>query len=211
MPSSFFFMEESMNNRFYKINEVTQHKYYQIPKELYTNPRYKTVINNDAKVLYALLLDRMELSRVNNWVDDDGTIFLIFKREDLADMLGICVTTVWRAIKQLKAVGLIAEKRQGLNLPNLIYVGKIDYSIPKEENQAENIGKSSLPADSENLKFRTVRKSKSGVLKSQSQDRENVKGNDTENNNPERNIPKRNDTESKNKNEEEKYIGLNSS
>lgn len=83
-----------MNDRFYKINEVTQHKYYQIPKELYTNPRYKTVINNDAKVLYALLLDRMELSRINNWVDDDGTIFLIFKREDLADMLGICVTTV---------------------------------------------------------------------------------------------------------------------
>lgn len=200
-----------MNNRFYKINEVTQHKYYQIPKELYTNPRYKTVINNDAKVLYALLLDRMELSRVNNWVDDDGTIFLIFKREDLADMLGICVTTVWRAIKQLKAVGLIAEKRQGLNLPNLIYVGKIDYSIPKEENQAENIRESSLPADSENLKVRTVKKSKSGALKSQSQDRENVKGNDTENNNPERNKPKRNDTESKNKTEEEKYIGFNSS
>ena len=40
----------------------------------------------------------------------DGTIFLIFKREDLADMLGICSTTVWRAIKQLKEVGLIEEK-----------------------------------------------------------------------------------------------------
>ena len=45
-----------MNNNLYKINEVTQHKYYQVPKELYTNPRYKTVINNDAKMLYALLL-----------------------------------------------------------------------------------------------------------------------------------------------------------
>ena len=64
------------------------------------------------KIIYAvlsavsLLLDRMELSRTNGWIEDDGTIFLIFKREDLADMLGICTTTVWRAIKQLKEVGL---------------------------------------------------------------------------------------------------------
>lgn len=92
-----------MNTNFYKINEVTQHKYYQVPKELYINARYKTTTSNDAKMLYALLLDRMELSRANNWVDSDGTIFLIFKREDLADMLGICTTTVWRAIKQLNA------------------------------------------------------------------------------------------------------------
>lgn len=49
-----------MNSNLYKINEVTQHKYYQVPKELYTNPRYKTTINNDVKMLYALLLDRME-------------------------------------------------------------------------------------------------------------------------------------------------------
>lgn len=49
-----------MNSNLYKINEVTQHKYYQVPKELYTNPRYKTTINNYAKMLYALLLDRME-------------------------------------------------------------------------------------------------------------------------------------------------------
>ena len=57
-------------------------------------------------MLYAMLLDRMELSRTNVWIEDDGTIFLIFKREDLADMLGICTTTVLRAIKQLKEVGL---------------------------------------------------------------------------------------------------------
>ena len=126
-----------MNSNLYKINEVTQHKYYQVPKELYTNPRYKTTINNDAKMLYALLLDRMELSRTNGWIEDDGTIFLIFKREDLADMLGICTTTVWRAIKQLKEAGLIEEKRQGLNRPNLIYIGKIDYSAP-EEKEPEN-------------------------------------------------------------------------
>ncbi len=181
-----------MNNNLYKINEVTQHKYYQVPKELYTNSRYKTIINNDAKMLYALLLDRMELSRTNGWIEDDGTIFLIFKREDLADMLGICVTTVWRAIKQLKEVGLIEEKRQGLNRPNLIYIGKIDYSVPDDEVAEtdeiivdDNTSESFLSSDIENLKVRTFTAEKSGVLNNKSQDISDLKPNDTDNiNNP---------------------------
>lgn len=198
-----------MNDNFYKINEVTQHKYYQVPKELYTNARYKTTTSNDAKMLYALLLDRMELSRVNNWVDSDGTIFLIFKREDLADMLGICTTTVWRAIKQLKEVGLIAEKRQGLNKPNLIYIGKIDYSVPEQpENSDENSDNSSgsiaLPTDIEKLNVRTFNNSTSGVLNDKCQDFEKVNTNKTDINNPNKNNTDFNETESKKYKAEEK-------
>ena len=188
-----------MNSNLYKINEVTQHKYYQVPKELYTNPRYKTTINNDAKMLYALLLDRMELSRTNGWIEDDGTIFLIFKREDLADMLDICSTTVWRAIKQLKEVGLIEEKRQGLNRPNLIYIGKIDYSVLEEKEpesiEKEIISSSSAPSTSilssgiENLKDRTSTAERSGDLKNKCQDISKLKPNKTDNNNTEMNKP----------------------
>lgn len=187
-----------MNTNFYKINEVTQHKYYQVPKELYTNARYKTTTSNDAKMLYALLLDRMELSRANNWVDSDGTIFLIFKREDLADMLGICTTTVWRAIKQLKEVGLIAEKRQGLNKPNLIYIGKIDYSVPEQPENSDNFSDSkAIPTDIEKLNVRTVNNSTSGVLNDKCQDFEKVNTNKTDINNPNKNNTDFNETESK--------------
>ena len=208
-----------MNNNLYKINEVTQHKYYQVPKELYTNPRYKTVINNDAKMLYALLLDRMELSRTNGWIEDDGTIFLIFKREDLADMLGICVTTVWRAIKQLKEVGLIEEKRQGLNRPNLIYIGKIDYSVP-ENNVAEtdenivddNTSDSFSSSDIENLKVRTFKGENSGVLNNKSQDIADLKPNDTDNiNNPDFSDTDDTETESIYKAKEKNITANNSS
>ncbi|NLO42309.1 MAG: helix-turn-helix domain-containing protein [Bacteroidales bacterium] len=193
-----------MNNNFYKINEVTQHKYYQIPKELYTNPKYKTVINNDAKILYALLLDRMELSRMNEWVDEDGTIFLMFKREDLADMLGLCVTTVWRAFKQLKEVGLIAEKRQGLNRPNIIYIGKIQY----ENDTSSEQGDIFVPSESENINVQTDKTSKSGDLKSKSQDLENLKPNKTKKNITDDIKTEINNTESKKTNAEEKNINL---
>ena len=180
-----------MNSNLYKINEVTQHKYYQVPKELYTNPRYKTTINNDAKMLYALLLDRMELSRTNGWIEDDGTIFLIFKREDLADMLGICTTTVWRAIKQLKEVGLIDEKRQGLNRPNLIYIGKIDYRVPEEkepENNKDEITdthsndtKPILASNIEFLKDRILTAERPVFLKNKYQNISKLKPNKTDN------------------------------
>ena len=210
-----------MNSNLYKINEVTQHKYYQVPKELYTNPRYKTTINNDAKMLYALLLDRMELSRTNGWIEDDGTIFLIFKREDLADMLGICTTTVWRAIKQLKEVGLIEEKRQGLNRPNLIYIGKIDYSVPEgkepENNKDEitdtlsNDTAPILSSDIENLKNRTFTAERSGDLKNKCQDISKLKPNKTDNNKPEYNDTDDNEPESLNKAEKENFTEINSS
>lgn len=210
-----------MNSNLYKINEVTQHKYYQVPKELYINPRYKTTINNDAKMLYALLLDRMELSRTNGWIEDDGTIFLIFKREDLADMLGICTTTVWRAIKQLKEVGLIEEKRQGLNRPNLIYIGKIDYSVPEEkepENNKDEITDTLsndtapiLSSDIKNLKNRTFTAERSGDLKNKCQDISKLKPNKTDNNKPEYKDTDDNDPESLNKAEKENFIELNSS
>lgn len=213
-----------MNSNLYKINEVTQHKYYQVPKELYTNPRYKTTINNDAKMLYALLLDRMELREQTvglNWIEDEGTIFLIFKREDLADMLGICSTTVWKTIKQLKEVGLIEEKRQGLNRPNLIYIGKIDYSV-LEEKEPESIEKeitssssapstSILSSDIENLKDRTSTAERSGDLKNKCQDISKLKPNKTDNNKPEYNDTDNNEPESLNKSEKENFIKLNSS
>lgn len=221
-PSFVIFKEEKpVNNNFYKINEVTQHKYYQVPKELYTNEKYKSTINNDAKMLYALLLDRMELSRANNWVDNDGTIFLIFTREALADMLGICTTTVWRAVKQLKEVGLIAEKRQGLNKPNLIYIGKIDYCTPKTDKQNQDTATeikdgnsyngSSLTSDIENLKVKIVNNLKSEHLKAKSQNFENLKTIKTDNIKPDCNKTDSSKTDSLIHNDEEKNRTADSS
>ena len=105
----------------YKINEENTIKYYQIPKELLTNPLYKG-LNNDARVLYSVLRDRMELSRKNNWVNDDGEIYLIFSRENISELIGVSLPTVTKAFKQALKFGLIEEERQGQGKPNLIYI-----------------------------------------------------------------------------------------
>ena len=45
-----------------------QHAFYRIPKLLFTDSRFQT-LSTDAKLLYGMLIDRMELSLKNGWID----------------------------------------------------------------------------------------------------------------------------------------------
>lgn len=124
--------------QYYKINEVLNHKYYQIPQDLFINENYKDKLNSDSKILYSFLLDRLTLSQLNNWVNEFGRIYLIFTRQEVQEKLNLSEKTASKAFKQLINVKLIEEKRQGLGKPNLIYVGKIIHeeikAIPEQEN-----------------------------------------------------------------------------
>lgn len=111
----------------YKVNESFEHLYYQIPMELFFNTKYKDKLNSDSKILYGFLLNRLTLSAKNNWIDENGSIFLIFTRKEVQELLNLSDKTVTKAFKQLKDCKLIYEKKQGANKPNLIYVGKIEH------------------------------------------------------------------------------------
>ena len=124
---------------FYKINETLNNKYYQIPQELFVNRLYKEKLNSDSKILYAFLLDRLSLSQKNHWFDREGRVYLIFTREEVQNKLCLSEKTVTKAFKQLNDVNLIAEKRQGLGKPNLIYVGKIQHENIKNFVGTENL------------------------------------------------------------------------
>ena len=124
---------------YYKNNEILENTYYQIPQELFVNSSYKEKLNSDSKILYAFLLDRLTLSQKNHWFDEDGRIYLIFTREEVQDKLCLSEKTVTKAFKQLTDTNLIAEKRQGLGKPNLIYVGKIQHEEIINDIEQENI------------------------------------------------------------------------
>ncbi|WP_298199578.1 replication initiator protein A [Desulfosporosinus sp.] len=113
----------------YKISEINDHRYYKIPKELCENKCYRINLTSDAKLIYAMLLDRMELSRKNSWVNANQEIFLLYTKENVSDMLGISSTTVYRSFKQLETLKLIKQVRQGLNRPNMIFIGKLKHDF----------------------------------------------------------------------------------
>lgn len=112
----------------YTISEENSHRFYQLPKELFVNESYKG-LSISAKMIYSFLLDRKELSRTNNWIDEYGQVFLLFTRKHVGEMLNLSDKPVTNAFKELIKADLIKEERQGLNKPNKIYVCKINYGI----------------------------------------------------------------------------------
>ena len=109
----------------YKINEVREIQHYQVPKVLFKHPAYED-LTNDTRLAYSMLLDRLELSRLNNWTNENNEVFLIYTREEMAKDLNIkSKTTITKVFKQLNDYGLIQEERQGLNKPNRIYVAHL--------------------------------------------------------------------------------------
>ena len=85
-------------------------------------------INETAKMLYIILLDRARISQKNEgWSDIDGHVFIYFTIEALAEVLHKSQMTVKTALAVLEKQELIFRKRQGPGQPNRIYV-----KLPKE-------------------------------------------------------------------------------
>ncbi|WP_041668467.1 replication initiator protein A [Acetobacterium woodii] len=72
---------------YFTMHDADLFSFIRVPKELMTNPEYKD-LSAESKLLYGVLLDRVSLSRKNNWVDDLGRIFIIYTRKDIMDIMG---------------------------------------------------------------------------------------------------------------------------
>ena len=112
--------------RLYKINETMEYSFYQMPQELFDNEKYKN-LSIEAKVIYSFLLNRMKLSKINHWINDQGEVYLIYTRKEIQNKLNLSDKPVTRAFKELRDINLIKEEKQGFGKPNLIYIGKIEH------------------------------------------------------------------------------------
>ena len=99
-------------NRTYRLSDVVNERFLRLPLSLFANPNYKR-LSAESKLVYSLLLDRMSLSQKNNWINEDGEVYLIYKREEIADILCITYKKAIAAFKELITAGLLLEKRQG--------------------------------------------------------------------------------------------------
>ena len=149
-------------------------RFYRIPKIFVESPLYKPM-STDAKFTYAILKDRFELSLRNNWIDKNGDVYLIYTITELQEILGYGNKKVIKLKKELQEYGLLEEVRQGLNKPNLLYLGNIDYQAPPtEENHSQ-------PLKTAEMSKRHFQKNQ-GNVKITSQKMSKQHANDTENN-----------------------------
>lgn len=110
-------------NKYFKKNEAENYVFYKVPKALFTDPKYRSV-STDAKMLYALLLDRMYLSEKNNWTDKRGRIYQYFTVKEAQEKLSFRHEKICKLFSELEKSDLITRKRQGQGKPSIIYLEK---------------------------------------------------------------------------------------
>lgn len=116
-----------------------QFSFYRIPKILFSQDKFWNV-STDAKLLYGILLDRMNLSARNGWLDEAGRVYIIFTIEEIKESLRCAEKKAVKLLDELeKKAELIERKRQGLGKPNLIYVKNfISESVERQFLNCQN-------------------------------------------------------------------------
>lgn len=123
-----------------KKSEVTGFlSFFKFPKPFIYDEKYKTLSNN-AKMLYMLLFDRLELSLKNGWHDKEGNVFQYYTNEQLMiDLNCNSNKTIIKIKKELKDAGLMKEVRQGMNLPNRIYLDVLNGSVENTLSEVQKV------------------------------------------------------------------------
>lgn len=107
-------------NYFYG-EQAEQFAFYRTPKVFFTDKDFED-LSAEAKILYGLLLDRVSLSTMNGWKDDEGRIYVYCTLESIQEAMGCAHQKATKLLRELSRYGLIERKKQGLGKPAIIYV-----------------------------------------------------------------------------------------
>ena len=95
------------------------HSFTRLPNFLFEAPSYKK-ISNEAKVLYAYILRRTDLSERSGWADENGRIYLYYPIDEVMELLHCGRQKAVDVLRELKRVNLVEIKRQGCGKSNHI-------------------------------------------------------------------------------------------
>ena len=134
---------------FYYGVEAEQFTFIRVPKVLFTDKEHFGNLSSDAKILYGLLLERMSLSRKNNWIDKENRVYIIFPIEEIEETMSVChekASNILKELDDVNGIGLVKKKRRGLGLPSILYVK--NFIINNSENlRPEEVSDDSISQD----------------------------------------------------------------
>lgn len=153
------------------IQEFEQERFYKLYKFLFEDDYFRK-LSDSSKIAYCMFRDRFELSKMNNWIDENGNVYLIFTTKDLCELLNCGTQKVTKIKKELESFNLLEQERMGLNKPNKIYI--LEPQKPYEDSSVKEFRKS---------KFQNSENQKTRISKIKKQEFRNSKSNDTDLNN----------------------------
>lgn len=145
----------------YKLNDCINDTFFKLPHELFENKKYYN-LSVYAKLLYTFLIDRLSLSKMNYWIDENDYIYVIYTRKELEEKLNISHAKSVHVFKELNDIVLIKEKSLGANKPNVIFIYKLENLKYKNDTSGSintnNIKNNYIKNNSLNFKLQDERK-----------------------------------------------------
>ena len=192
-----------MRHDYFYYDGAEKYAFLFVPMVLITEQEYRGT-SADAKLLYALMLNRTSLSRRNGWLDELGRVYIYYTIENVMEDLCCANAKATKLMKELEKLDLIERRRQGLGKPTMIYVK--DFSDHEDEEPAEVLAQEITEyqesgneicksPESHSVNLQNHDNNESRCLKSECPESRNANTNKTDNNHFNSSHPEINETE----------------
>ena len=109
-----------MTNTIYIHQQEKAQSFTRLPNFLFEAPTFK-FLSNEAKLLYAFILRRTDLSRKSGWADEFGRVYLYYPINEVVELLHCWRQKAVNTLRELQYAGLVDIQKQGCGKPNRIY------------------------------------------------------------------------------------------
>ena len=109
-----------INTDYFYRSEAGQFSFIKIPKLLVTGEDFSS-LSISAKILYGLLLDRMAIASKNQWIDDEGRVYIQYQLSEIQEDMNISKRKAGECLNELQDMGLILKRKGGNGYPSRIY------------------------------------------------------------------------------------------
>lgn len=161
---------------YYYGHKSSQFSFCRIPRQLITGEAFKG-LSIDAKLLYALMRDRMGLSARNGWYDEQGRVFIYYTVNEIRAVLNCGNDKAIKLLAELdtvKGIGLIERVKQSQGRPTKIFVKNFSREIVPQDDiptfPHEDELSSTRTQDCEKPAILTSENQQSRLLKTRNQD-----------------------------------------
>lgn len=92
----------------------------------------------ESKALYALMLERANLSNRNHWADSENKVYIIFTAKQIMNEFQCSERTALKLLKELDEFGLIERQRTKIGQPYIIYVKLLHNAVTCVDEQTSD-------------------------------------------------------------------------
>lgn len=125
--------------------------YFKVPVKILKEEPYKSKMTHTSVIAYMLILNRVNLSRANNLIDEIGDVYIYYSIYEMMKDLSISKSTTLNIFKLLEELKLIGYKEKLKGKSSKIYVFDIFEDEYKVVQKLDQNGQIFIPQEVKNL------------------------------------------------------------